>query len=131
MDVDITMGNYQTRFNQAMDDDFNTPEAFAVLFDLTKEINKSEGQQAANLAGVMIKLADILGILQQSPNDFLQAGGVGGEHNDVAEIEALIKARNDARASKNWAAADAARDGLNTLGVVLEDGANGTTWRRG
>jgi cysteinyl-tRNA synthetase len=116
-----------------MDDDFNTPEAFAVLFDLAKEINKSEGQQAANLAGVMIKLADILGILQQSPKDFLQAGagGVGGEHKDVAEIEALIKARNDARARKDWAAADAARDGLNALGVVLEDGAKGTTWRRG
>jgi cysteinyl-tRNA synthetase len=131
MNVDVTMGNYQTRFNQAMDDDFNTPEAFAVLFDLAKEINKSEGQQAANLAGVMIKLADILGILQQLPNDFLQAGDMGAEHNDVAEIEALIKARNDARASKNWAAADAARDGLNALGVVLEDGANGTVWRRG
>ncbi|MGK0381655.1 MAG: cysteinyl-tRNA synthetase [Flavobacteriales bacterium] len=133
MHVDITTGNYQTRFNQAMDDDFNTPEAFAVLFDLAKEINKSEGQQAANLAGVMIKLADILGILQQSPKDFLQAGagGVGGEHKDVAEIEALIKARNDARARKDWAAADAARDGLNALGVVLEDGAKGTTWRRG
>jgi cysteinyl-tRNA synthetase len=131
MNVDVTMGNYQTRFNQVMDDDFNTPEAFAVLFDLAKEINKSEGQQAANLAGVMIKLADILGILQQLPNDFLQAGDMGAEHNDVAEIEALIKARNDARASKNWAAADAARDGLNALGVVLEDGANGTVWRRG
>jgi cysteinyl-tRNA synthetase len=133
MHVDITTGNYQTRFNQAMDDDFNTPEAFAVLFDLAKEINKSEGQQAANLAGVMIKLADILGILQQSPKDFLQAGagGVGGEHKDVAEIEALIKARNDARARKDWAAADAARDGLNALGVVLEDGAKGTSWRRG
>lgn len=130
MDVDIAMGDYQTRFNQAMDDDFNTPEAFAVLFDLAKEINKSEGQQAADLAGVMIKLADILGILQQSPNEFLQ-GSASGEQDDVAEIEALIKARNDARVSKNWAAADAARDGLNALNVVLEDGASGTTWRRG
>jgi cysteinyl-tRNA synthetase len=130
MDVDIAMGDYQTRFNQAMDDDFNTPEAFAVLFDLAKEINKSKGQQAADLAGVMIKLADILGILQQSPNEFLQ-GSANGEQDDVAEIEALIKARNDARASKDWAAADAARDGLNALNVVLEDGASGTTWRRG
>jgi cysteinyl-tRNA synthetase len=130
MNVDIAMGDYQTRFNQAMDDDFNTPEAFAVLFDLAKEINKSEGPQAADLAGVMIKLADILGILQQSPNDFLQ-GSADGEQDDVAEIEALIKARNDARSSKNWAAADAARDALNALNVVLEDGANGTTWRRG
>jgi len=130
MDVDIAMGDYQTRFNQAMDDDFNTPEAFAVLFDLAKELNKSAGQQAADLAGVMIKLADILGILQQSPNDFLQSSAVG-EQGDVAEIEALITARNDARASKDWAAADAARDALNALNVVLEDAASGTTWRRG
>jgi cysteinyl-tRNA synthetase len=130
MNVDITMGDYQTRFNLAMDDDFNTPEAFAVLFDLAKEINKSEGQQAADLAGVMIKLADILGILQQSPNDYLQ-GSAGGGQDDVAEIESLIKARNDARASKDWTAADAARDALNALKVVLEDNENGTTWRRG
>jgi cysteinyl-tRNA synthetase len=130
MGVDIAMGDYQARFNQAMDDDFNTPEAFAVLFDLAKELNKSKGQQAADLAGVMIKLADILGILQQSPNEFLQ-GSTGGEQDDVIEIEALIKARNDARANKDWAAADVARDALNVLKVVLEDGANGTTWRRG
>jgi cysteinyl-tRNA synthetase len=130
IDVDVSMGDYQTRFNQAMDDDFNTPEAFAVLFDLAKEINKSDEQQAADLAGVMIKLADILGILQQAPNDFLQ-GSAGGAQDDISEIEALIKARNDARTIKNWAAADAARDALNALNVVLEDGANGTTWRRG
>ncbi|MBU3001934.1 cysteine--tRNA ligase [Paraglaciecola arctica] len=130
MNVDVAMGDYQSRFNQAMDDDFNTPEAFAVLFDLAKEINKSTGQQAADLAGIMIKLADILGILQQSPNDYLQ-GAAGGEQDDVAQIESLIKARNDARASKDWAAADAARDALNALKVVLEDGENGTTWRRG
>ncbi|WP_133469469.1 cysteine--tRNA ligase [Paraglaciecola marina] len=130
MDVDISLGGYQERFNQAMDDDFNTPEAFAVLFDLAKEVNKAEGQQATDLAGVMIKLADILGILQQSPNDFLQ-GTAAGEQDDVAEIEGLIKARNDARANKDWAAADAARDALNRLNIVLEDSASGTTWRRG
>jgi cysteinyl-tRNA synthetase len=130
MNVDIAKGDYQKCFNQAMDDDFNTPEAFAVLFDLAKEINKSDQQQAADLAGVMIKLADILGILQQSPNEFLQ-GSAGGEQDDVSQIEALIKARNDARTNKDWAAADAARDALNALNVVLEDSANGTTWRRG
>jgi cysteinyl-tRNA synthetase len=130
LNVDITLGDYQARFNQAMDDDFNTPEAFAVLFDLAKEINKSSGQEAADLAGVMIKLADILGILQQSPNEFLQAS-LSGQQDDVAEIEGLIKARNDARANKDWAAADVARDGLKALNVVLEDSANGTTWRRG
>jgi cysteinyl-tRNA synthetase len=130
MQVDIAMGGYQVRFNQAMDDDFNTPEAFAVLFDLAKEINKSEGQQAADLAGVMIQLSDILGILQQSPNVFLQ-GCASKEQDDLDQIESLIKARNDARFGKNWAEADASRDALNALNVVLEDGPNGTTWRRG
>ncbi|WP_158969726.1 cysteine--tRNA ligase [Paraglaciecola sp. L3A3] len=128
--VDMSLGGYQARFNQAMDDDFNTPEAFAVLFDLAKEVNKADGQQAADLAGVMVNLADILGILQQNPDDFLQ-GTSGGETDDVAEIEALIKARNDARANKDWAAADAARDALNALNIVLEDNAGKTTWRRG
>ncbi|MGS2721275.1 cysteine--tRNA ligase [Paraglaciecola aestuariivivens] len=128
--VDISLGGYQERFNQAMDDDFNTPEAFAVLFDLAKEINKSEGQQAADLAGVMIKLADILGILQQAPDQFLQGSGAE-DSEEVAKIEQLIKARNDARANKDWAAADAARDALNALNIVLEDSASGTTWRRG
>lgn len=130
MQVDVAMGGYQARFNQAMDDDFNTPEAFAVLFDLVKEINKSAGQTAADLAGVMIKLADILGILQQNPDEFLQ-GGASSAQGDVAKIEGLIQARNDARTNKDWAAADAARDALNELNVVLEDSANGTTWRRG
>ncbi|WP_299077544.1 cysteine--tRNA ligase [uncultured Paraglaciecola sp.] len=130
MQVDIAMGNYQGRFNKAMDDDFNTPEAFAVLFDLAKDINKAEPKQAADLAGVMVKLADILGILQQSPNDYLQ-GSANGEQDDVAKIEALITARNEARTNKDWAAADAARDALNALNVVLEDSAGSTTWRRG
>ncbi|MDU0354806.1 cysteine--tRNA ligase [Paraglaciecola aquimarina] len=128
--VDMQLGGYQARFNKAMDDDFNTPEAFAVLFDVAKEVNKAEGQQAADLAGVMVNLAAILGILQQPPSDFLQAAG-GSDANDVAEIEALIQARNDARANKDWAAADAARDALNALNIVLEDNAGNTTWRRG
>ncbi|MFT2091222.1 cysteine--tRNA ligase [Paraglaciecola sp. 2405UD69-4] len=130
MDVDISMGGYQERFNAAMDDDFNTPEAFAVLFELAKELNKSQGEQAADLAGIMVKLADILGILQQSPDEFLQ-GNTGDDSDDIAKIEGLIKARNDARANKDWAAADAARDALNELNIILEDSASGTTWRRG
>jgi cysteinyl-tRNA synthetase len=129
MQVDLAQSDYQQRFNRAMDDDFNTPEAFAVLFELAKELNKSQGQQAADLAGLMIKLADILGILQQSPHDFLQ-GTRQSEQDDVAQIEALIAARNLARMNKDWTGADAARDALNLLKVVLEDGDNGTTWRR-
>jgi cysteinyl-tRNA synthetase len=105
-----------------------------VLFDIAKALNKvpekGESQEAADLAGVLVNLADILGILQQSPTDFLQ-GTKANQDQDTLEIEGLIKARNDARANKDWPAADAARDALNALNIVLEDGENGTTWRRG
>ena len=133
--VDIAYGDYLTRFNKAMDDDFNVPEATAVLFEIARDLNKAKSEESADvadLAGVLVKLAGILGILQQQPQDYLQAGlkPTAGK-DDVAHIESLIKARNDARANKDWAAADAARDALKALNVVLEDGANGTTWRRG
>jgi len=136
MGVDIAMGDYVQRFNTAMDDDFNTPEAMAVLFDLARDLNKAklaQGSNTADLAGVLVKLGGILGILQQAPSHFLQ-GGLSGQSQDdseVQEIEALIKQRNDARAAKDWGAADAARDALKALNIVLEDGANGTSWRRG
>ena len=127
-DVDPEFGGFLTRFNAAMDDDFNTPEAFAVLFDIAKAINKTTAQEANDLAGVLQKLGGILGILQMDPIEYLQSGA--GDTDEVAKIEGLIQARNDARSSKDWAAADAARDALNALGVVLEDGAGGTTWRK-
>lgn len=122
---------YVTRFEAAMNDDFNTPEAYSVLFDLAREINrvKAEDQAAANALGaVMIKLADVIGILYQDAEAFLK--GDAGSDDEVAEIEALIKLRNDSRAAKDWANADMARDKLTEMGVVLEDGAEGTTWRR-
>ncbi|KKD57949.1 cysteinyl-tRNA synthetase [Grimontia sp. AD028] len=122
---------FTERFKAAMDDDFNTPEAYSVLFDMAREINrlKAEDVEAASkLAARMRELAEVLGLLEQDPEAFLQ-GNAGGD-DEVAEIEALIKARNDARASKDWAAADAARDALTAMGIVLEDGAAGTTWRR-
>lgn len=130
-DVDMTQGDYLLRFNRAMDDDFNTPEAFAVLFDLARELNKNKAEpaKAAQLAGILVKLGNILGILQQLPSDYLQ--GESQNHEDSAQIEALIKARNDARAGKDWVAADAARDALNALNIVLEDGPQGTSWRQG
>ncbi len=121
---------YVTAFKESMDDDFNTPGALAVLFELAREINKlkAENQVEANkLAARLKQLAGVLGLLEQDPETFLQ----GDTNNDeVAEIEALIKQRNEARASKNWAAADEARNKLTAMGIVLEDGANGTTWRR-
>ncbi|MCT8526145.1 cysteine--tRNA ligase [Glaesserella parasuis] len=121
---------YVTAFKEAMDDDFNTPGALAVLFELAREINKlkAENQEEANkLAARLKQLAGVLGLLELDPETFLQ----GDANNDeVAEIEALIKRRNEARASKNWAVADEARNKLTAMGIVLEDGANGTTWRR-
>lgn len=121
---------YVTAFKESMDDDFNTPGALAVLFELAREINKlkAENQAEANkLAARLKQLAGVLGLLEQDPETFLQ----GDANNDeVAEIEALIKQRNEARASKNWAAADEARNKLTAMGIVLEDGANGTTWRK-
>lgn len=133
--VDMQSTDYITRFDKAMDDDFNTPEAMAVLFDVAKELNraKAEGEagheRASDLAGVLINLGKVLGILQRSPSEYLQ--GEQQDDDEVAEIEGLIKARNDARAAKDWAAADAARDALNALNIILEDGPSGTTWRKG
>ncbi|MGF1766180.1 cysteine--tRNA ligase [Enterovibrio makurazakiensis] len=120
------------RFKAAMDDDFNTPEAYSVLFDMAREINRLKAEDessAAKLAARMRELADVLGLLGQEPEAFLQGNAEGGD-DEVAKIEGLIKARNDARASKDWAAADAARDALTEMGIVLEDGAGGTSWRR-
>ncbi|BCG10426.1 cysteine--tRNA ligase [Buttiauxella agrestis] len=123
---------FEARFREAMDDDFNTPEAYSVLFDMAREVNrlKTEDLAAANgLAAALRQLSGVLGLLEQDPETFLQ-GGAQSDDSEVAEIEALIKQRNDARQSKDWALADQARDRLNEMGIVLEDGAQGTTWRR-
>jgi len=118
------------RFSAAMDDDFNSPEACAVLFEMIREINRlrdSDSQAAAGLAAQLKQLAGVLGVLQLEPEAFLQAGA--GGKVDAAEVEALIAARLQARAEKNWAESDRIRDQITALGVVLEDGKGGTTWR--
>ncbi|OAT22121.1 cysteinyl-tRNA synthetase [Buttiauxella noackiae ATCC 51607] len=123
---------FEARFREAMDDDFNTPEAYSVLFDMAREVNrlKTEDLAAANgLAAALRQLSAVLGLLEQEPEVFLQSS-VQADDGEVAEIEALIKQRNDARQSKDWALADQARDRLNEMGIVLEDGPQGTTWRR-
>ena len=119
---------YWQSFQQAMDDDLNAPEAMSVLFEIAREINRnreSAPDTAAQLAHVLLELAEVMGLLQQSPEEFLQ-----GDDDDVAKIEALIAKRNQAREDKDWAAADEARDELTNMGIVLEDGAEGTRWRR-
>ncbi|RUO32239.1 cysteine--tRNA ligase [Aliidiomarina sedimenti] len=119
---------FDRRFKDALDDDFNVPEAMSVVFDLAREVNRvgeSDPAQAAQLVTLMQEYGQVLGILQQDPEQFFQQG-----QDDVAAIEALITQRNDARAAKDWALADDARDKLSAMGIVLEDGAGGTTWRR-
>tara|TARA_R110000868_G_scaffold155041_8_gene381449 strand:- start:1286 stop:2671 length:1386 start_codon:yes stop_codon:yes gene_type:complete len=121
---------FAARFAAAMDDDFNTPEACAVLFDMVREVNRlkeSDLGAAASLAARVQQLADVLGVLQLEPDAFLQAGAAG--KIDSAAVEALIQARLQARADKNWAESDRIRDELTAMGVVLEDGKGGTTWR--
>ena len=120
---------YVDRFTKFMDDDFNTPGALSVLFDLAKAVNTSSGTEAEGLAGRLLELAGVLGLLTQDPVKFLQ-GQSDGADDDVALIESLIEERRAARANKDFAAADAARNKLTEMGVVLEDGPNGTTWRR-
>ncbi|MCI6864419.1 cysteine--tRNA ligase [Anaerobiospirillum succiniciproducens] len=120
---------YVERFTKFMDDDFNTPGALSVLFDLAKAVNTSSGTEAEGLAGRLLELAGVLGLLTQDPVKFLQ-GQSDGADDDVALIESLIEERRAARANKDFAAADAARNKLTEMGVVLEDGPNGTTWRR-
>ncbi|AZQ83419.1 cysteine--tRNA ligase [Colwellia sp. Arc7-635] len=130
--VELKGNEFVKRFEAAMDDDFNCPEAMPVLFELAKEINRikaSDSEEAGKLAFILISLGEVLGIAQNSPEDFLQ--GNNADSDEVAEIEALIKQRNDARANKNWAMADDARDKLAALNIILEDSAGGTTWRKG
>lgn len=124
---------FEAQFIDAMNDDFNTPEAYSVLFDLAREVNrlKSVDMNAANgLAAVLRKLAKVLGLLEQEPEHFLQSGAKADDAGEVEKIESLIQQRNDARKNKDWAAADIARDALTAMGIVLEDGPQGTVWRR-
>lgn len=125
-----TAERYVERFNEAMNDDFNTPVAIAVLFDLVREINRvrdEDKQLAADLAAQLNQLADVLGILQQTPADFLKAGA---QEDEVQKIEGLIAARNAARVNKQWQEADRIRNELVSLNVILEDSAQGTVWRK-
>jgi cysteinyl-tRNA synthetase len=112
---------YAARFKAAMDEDFGTPEAVAVLFDLAGEVNRSK---SAEQAGLLKALGGILGLLQSNPVAYLQSGA----GLDEAAIQAHIQARADAKAAKNFAEADRIRKLLLEQGIVLKDSATGTTW---
>ena len=117
--------SYANRFRQAMDDDFNTPEAVSVLFELANEVNRTRSSEHVRL---LQGLAAILGLLGRDPEVFLQASsGVGVS---AEEIEKRIEARNAARKGKDFSEADRIRDALLAQGVILEDSPAGTTWRR-
>ena len=122
-----TNNDYSERFHAAMDDDFNTPEAIGVLFDLVREVNKAEGDKKNALGAQLRELGGILGCLQLSPEEFLQAGG----DVDVEYIESMIQKRIDAKKAKDFATADGVRDELLAQGIVLRDGPEGTTWTQG
>ncbi len=153
-DVDVEGGKvlpeYQKRFNQAMDDDFNTPVALSVLFDIATELNKAKQSQQTQLAGKFAnslkKLSGFMGILQDDPDAFLKglikeiSGSIAVQVSMTGEpqkirgdncVEQKIQERIDAKKSKNWAIADHIRDELKQQGIILEDKPDGTTsWRR-
>lgn len=121
---------FSERFTAAMNDDFNSPEACAVLFDMIREVNRLKATDldaAAALAARMRELASVLGVLQLDADAFLLAGGEG--KLAAADIEALIAQRLAAREAKNWAESDRIRDELAEQGVILEDSQGKTSWR--
>jgi len=138
--VDANQGaleaDYKVRFEQAMDDDFNTPVAVSVLFDLARELNKAKAdnqEKAVTLAATLKYLGGLLGILQDDPEAFLKGGFestlTARDSSFADEVEQQIQLRLEAKKNKDWAAADRIRDELKAKGVILEDVAGGTTWR--
>ena len=127
-------GSFAASFTDAMNDDFNTAKALAVLFEMAREINRlreTDPAQAAALGAGLRTLGGVLGLLQTPVEAYFQGAVTANGGLDAAAIDALIAARREARARRDWAEADRIRDELTQQGVVLEDGAAGTVWRRG
>lgn len=124
--------DFNARFCEAMDDDFNTPKAISVLFELVNELNKAsrdKSDEAGKLAFQLKSLGDILGLFQQDPDAFLKGEDKEGELSSD-DIEQLIVLRSDAKKARNFAESDRIRDELAAQGVILKDSREGTTWFR-
>lgn len=120
---------YIARFKEVMGDDFNTPEALAVLFELARDINVSKAVDVGSaeiLAATLRYLANSLGLLTSTAEEFLQ-----GHLTHKSVIEELLRQREQARAAKEWKESDRIRDELKAMGIVIEDSSHGTTWRKG
>ncbi|VAW59042.1 Cysteinyl-tRNA synthetase, partial [hydrothermal vent metagenome] len=132
-EMDAGADEYVQRFEAAMNEDFNTAEAIAVLFDIASHINKLKAielEKASALATTLKHLGSILGLLQENPESYLKSGGSADGLSDDA-IDLLIQQRSQAKVDKNWAEADRIRDELKAQGIELEDKGGETSWRRG
>ena len=121
--------DYEKRFNDALNDDFNTPNALSILFEIAKHANterKNDKDQAGALSELLKKLGNNIGIMEHDADDYLKRGI---ELSDE-KIDEKIHQRESARASKDFAMSDQIRDELLEIGIILEDSINGTTWRR-
>ena len=129
IDPELLEVDYETRFNAALNDDFNTPMALSILFEIAKQINierATNQQKASALSSQLVKLGNYIGILNHNADEYLKQGSELSE----SEISKKIDQREAARNSKDFAMSDQIRDELLELGIILEDSANGTTWRR-
>jgi cysteinyl-tRNA synthetase len=123
-----------------MDDDLNTVGAIGLIFEKVKEMNRVLDLHGDRLDDVSLNqlkndrhnlfiATRVLGLLEENPEDFFRKLSKSSESTDVGEVERMIQERSRARAEKDWAQADVLRDRLQEMGIVLEDGAQGTTWR--
>ncbi len=131
----LASSDYEVRFHRAMKDDFNTPEALAVLFELVRESNRLQQSKdkaaAAPTAALLKKLAQLLGLLESNPENWFKASSHTGtnELSDAA-IDTLIEKRTTAKRNKQWQEADKIRSQLQQNGIILEDTADGSYWKR-
>ena len=131
--------DFPSRFQEAMDDDFNTPQALSLLFELAREINRLKGKEprvprevAEGVKGAILKVSEVLGLLSEEPREFfevLRRRRLQGVPLSEEEIERLIASRTEARRRKDWEKADQIRDYLASFGIILEDTPQGTIWR--